>query len=563
MHRVLTEEDGFHIKPRALLRVRRHHNWLLRASAPRKKGRSKNSSQSPSAESQHPRSENQQHNEGSAGSGRGDFSLRPTAVSGNGTDDDSTDPIAAQSVEQRRLAMEAESHERWTNKTRRRRTRQYAGMPADPPGPPRFRSETTVAESLAILGLSKVLYGAVREKFQSICETMQITKKTLAGPELWDEAKGELVADFPHLQRVMWVVDDSERRKLALDVICCDVTKRMRAAGDRGQKLVDAKMVLGMNPDELREVKAKFLNLLESDGATSKVLLGNERWKVLKQRWIDESELLRTALARLYGSTEEAKRDTAVETLARDVMKRLRDSRRGRKNPKPKGQSAADDVEDVIFGDDDVAVAWKQDGSDFTSILADQRHRPRTPPTHLVDAEMHAGMQMRIESTQLDAQLLMHPNAQTGFMDSPQQFMTPPAPMAAMPQMAAMAPMQMAPSSYDNGQGTVFDMPTSNMGPRAVYLCQLAHDHMDSDGAPWIAWLTSSSLEELRQVAAQKLPGSTCTDVARFMPMPMETGMEGFFPMMIRSDQELSAHLAAEDSPTFHVRLSFQLGNHL
>lgn len=558
MHRVLTEEDGFHIKPRALLRIRRHHKWLLRASVPKKNGRSKNNSQSPSAELPQRgqlHNDGQQHDESSAGDPGGESSLRPAVDEGNDTDDDdSIDPGAAQLMEARRRKMETESHDRWASKKRRRRTRPYGGMPADPPGPPRFRSETTVAESLTILGLDKTLYGAVRDKFQSICETMHITKKTVAGPNLWEEAKSKLVAEFPHLQHVMWIGDDLERNKLALDVICCDVAKRMRTVGDRGQKLADAKQVLGMNPDELREVKATFFKLLENDGATSKVLLGNERWEELKSKWIEQSEMLRTMLTRLYDPAEEMKRNTAVETLARDVMKRLRDSRRGRKNPRTKGKGATDDTEDVLFdhGPDTV---------DFNSILVpDQDHRPRMSSNHLVDAQMHAGMQIPIDNTQLDAQLLMHPNAQTGFMGTHQQFIPTPTPMVRMPQMAAMSPMPTAPSPYDTAQAAVFDMPASNTGLRAVYLRELAHDHMGPFGETWIAWLTSASLEELRHVAAQKLPGSTCTEVVGLVKMPL---MEGYLPLMIQNDEQLSAHLVQENPPTFHVRLSFQLGDHL
>lgn len=520
--------------------------------------------------------------EASVGSSGREFSLRPEAGEEVGTDDDGSDddddhggdnndsnadPIAAQLMEERRLKMEAESHERWASKKRRRRTRSYAGMPADPPGPPRFRSETTIAESLTILALDKNLYAAVRDKFQYICETTGITKKTLAGPQVWEAAKNQLVDEFEHLQRGMWIGDDLERNKLALDIICCDVTKRMRSAGDRGQKLTDVKSMLGLNPNELREVKAAFSRLLEDDGATSKVLLGIERWEELKQRWVEGNETLRTALARSHDATQTTQGNDAVETLARDVMKRLRDNRRERKTPRAKRKAAAaadDGLEEGLFVDDNAGVTWRQDRSNFHSILVpDQSHRSRMPSSsHLVDAQMHAaGMQMPIANThQLDPQLPMHhPTAQTSFLDSHhQQFMPAPAPMAPIPQMVPMAPMPSAPAPYDPTQpAAVFDLsgaPTANTSmARAIYLREL-----DAMGGPvgdtWIAWLPTGTLEELRLIAAQKLPGSTCTQVLGLVKMlPAESDV--YLPLSIHDDQQLSAHFAQEPSPTFHVRL--------
>lgn len=555
MHRVLTDEDGYHIKPRALLRVRRHHKWLLRTPADKKSLR-RNGGQTPAADLQKQgdfSEDHQMQHEVSLGDsgGAGEFSLRPA----DDFEDNSTGSFAADLMEERRRKMKAESQERWATKKRRRRTRQYAGMPADPPGPPRFRSETTVAESVVILGLDKKLYITVRNKFQAICETKHIMKKTLAGPEVWEAAKNKLVAAFPHLQRVMWIGNNPDRKQLALDVICCDVTKRMRAAGDRGLTLADAKSILGMNPDELRGVKATFYDMLENDGVTSKVLLGKRRWDELKQRWIDESEMLRTALARLYEPTDEEKRAKAVETLARDVMKRLRDNRRGRTNPRTKGKAVTDDTEDVIFDEDSTAMTGDMDGSsDFaTMLVADQSHRPRMPPSHLVDSQMQVGMQMPMDDSQLDAQLLLHSDAQTGFMDSHQQFMQTPAPMPSM------GPMPTAPSPYDGSQVAAYEMATSNTNMVPIYLRQMAHDHVGPVGDIWIAFLTSPSpsLHELRQIAAQKFPGSACFEVWGLVKVPVVDGLEKYVPLMIHDDNHLAAHLAQEGPPTFHVRLSY------
>lgn len=76
---------------------------------------------------------------------------------------------------------------------RRRRTRGWAGRPADPPGPPRFPSETTIDEARVILGLDGEGYRAVRAGFQRICEEGGLVKKTLAGPLHHRRSEGNLL----------------------------------------------------------------------------------------------------------------------------------------------------------------------------------------------------------------------------------------------------------------------------------------------------------------------------------------------------------------------------------
>lgn len=538
--RVLNQEDGFNIKARELQRVRSAHKFLLRG--PSEKRDRRQSSQS------EPRDLQQ------------DMSLEGDAVESLPvTDESAADDGAATAAErlkeERRMKMEAESRDRWAKKTRRRRTRQYAGLPADPPGPPRFPSETTVAASVDILGLDKRSYHAVRAKFQYICETMGIKKKTLAGPDAWESAKTELVVAFVHLQTIMWIDKTNlDRKKLALDVICSDVTKRMREdTGDKGLTLAEARNILGINPTEAREVKAAFYEILKKDGFTSKLLLGKERWRDLKQKWIDESELLRKVLSRLDDSTDEQTRTRAIETLATDVTKRVRDDQSGRREGRPKGGAAANAAEDIIFdGDNDnnAMVGDMQDASDYATMLVpDQGHAqpPRMMPDHLVNSQMHVDMQMPMDTSQLNTQLLLDPNAQSGFMGSHhQQFMPAPTPMPA------------AASPYETSQSAAFQMPTTSPSMIPIYLRQLGHPHMNSVGDTWIAFLTSPapSLEELRQVAAQKVPGSTCIEVVGLVRLPNDMG-GNFLPLPIHDDAQLGAHLAQDGPPTFHVRLAF------
>ena len=88
----------------------------------------------------------------------------------------------------RQQQLQAESDEKWRTRKRRRRTRGWAGLPADAPGePPRFPSETTIDEAKAYLGLDNDKYRQVRECFLQMCKEQDVTKKTIAGPEKWSQ----------------------------------------------------------------------------------------------------------------------------------------------------------------------------------------------------------------------------------------------------------------------------------------------------------------------------------------------------------------------------------------
>ncbi|ROW18101.1 hypothetical protein VPNG_00505 [Cytospora leucostoma] len=459
-------------------------------------------------------------------------------------------------MEERKRKMETESAERWATKKRRRRTRQYAGMPADPPGPPRFPSETTLGESQVILGLDKPTYNAVREKFQSICSAAGVVKKTVAGPEAWEAAKESLVGEFFQLQDIMWSNKDSgdnndmDRRRLALDVICSDVTKRMRSGGDKELLLADAKNILSLNPQESREVRAAFYKILQADGFTSKVAMGPERWKELKQRWIDESQMLQRILSRLHDKHSHEMKSKAVEALARDVMKRLRDDQTRRKGAKPRkrgvSEGAAADgggggggggVGGGGFEDNQPGMdAMGEDASGFASEMLVQTVA-NTGGQHGQHAHSHPS-RILADHHLIHPQMGMH----GPFVDPNQHYLAGPSPLAAPPPFDPSQPTA-SPAVFQT-------MPATNGGTIPIYL-RLDHENRTS-----IAFLTSHSVEELCQLAEQKVPGSRCVRVEGLLKMPdMEGGQ--YIPLQIQNDDQLSAYLSHGGPPTFNVRLAF------
>jgi hypothetical protein len=245
-------------------------------------------------------------------------------------------PLSAEEALRKQLRQEqlrSESDEKWRTRKRRRRTRGWAGLPADAPGePPRFPSETTIDEAKAYLRLDNDMYRDVRERFQQICKEHDVFKKTVAGPQKWAEIVRQLINESEYLSAVFQQEPDVHssidalfrpkgQRALSLDVICMDVTKRLRTMHSR-MTLADVKNILCLNPEKTRHVRGAFAEKLKADHFTNKHEAGEQHWADLKTAWVNESELLMGALAGGEADTEYQRKLRAIEVLARDVMKR-------------------------------------------------------------------------------------------------------------------------------------------------------------------------------------------------------------------------------------------------
>jgi Clr5 domain len=311
MLRILNEE-GYGIKERELMRVRAKNRWLLRVP---------NGMKAAIRTEDLPSTESVPHIEGAYSNPQPQAAPAPDSKA-------VSPPLSPQVLAKRKERLDklqAESDQRWQEKKRRRRTRGWAGLPADPPGPPRFPSETTLDESKTFLSLDIALYREVREHFARVCDDSGIIKKTIAGPEKWQQAKDRLIRENTHLQKVFWVENTHlDAKALALDVVCTDVTKRMRTM-ERRMTIAEAKNTLGINPEESRRMRNAFYSTLKADHFTSKLEAGNEHWKELKEQWMQGQPLLLSILSPGDADPEHATKVKAVEVLCRDVMKRLRD----------------------------------------------------------------------------------------------------------------------------------------------------------------------------------------------------------------------------------------------
>jgi hypothetical protein len=369
------QHEGFQINDRELIRLRLRLKLLLRESVPRPKRKQTTEA----GENRKPTKKKQKKPKVVPGKGLinqvGNAILAESSESEDSSEEEGTshvdvpttgEPAEALPANQpelepslldteetlrrqlRQEQLQRESDEKWRTRKRRRRTRGWAGLPADTPGePPRFPSETTIDEAKAYLGLDNSMYRRLRERFQEICEAEGVVKKTVAGPERWAHIVQQLIQEDGHLNSVFQQEPDvlqnndalfrpKGQRALSIDVICMDVTKRLRVMESR-MTLADAKNTLGLNPEQTRHIRAAYVERLKAAQFTNKHEAGDEHWAQLKTAWINESELLTRAFAQGEADPSYARKLKAVEVLARDVMKRHQQDRLA-KDPSKKKQ---------------------------------------------------------------------------------------------------------------------------------------------------------------------------------------------------------------------------------
>ncbi|KAI5359682.1 putative Clr5 domain-containing protein [Septoria linicola] len=230
--------------------------------------------------------------------------------------------------QQRILEIQLESDQKLATNKRRRRIRGFGHLPPDAPGlAPRYNSETSLDECKAILHLGNEMYQTVRKDFQTVCENMNIIKKSKCAEGFWEEAKRTLIGENMHLSAMMHPLQpDQDRKIIALDCLCQDVTKRMRDAGKQ-ITIADANNIIGINPTESKAVRRSLYELLAATHFESRLLSGEDHYQSLKQQWLDaNSDKLQEAV-----NTQDPRKVKAVELLCSDAMKRFREdkTRRG------------------------------------------------------------------------------------------------------------------------------------------------------------------------------------------------------------------------------------------
>ncbi|KAK7885525.1 hypothetical protein LTR67_010318 [Exophiala xenobiotica] len=352
--------EGHDIKERELMRLRAKHRWLMRIP---------NGAKQTPADEEEASLEAQLIQAAQAEGALIESAQPPQSGAANEPPED-----FVQKQKERLEQLKAISDERRQKKKRRRRTKGYAGLPADPPGPPRFPSETTLEESREILSLSTKQYRAIRDQFHAMCEAEGLLQKTVAGAEKWHAIKTRLISENDLLQARFYTASadpqETQTKELALDVICTDVTKRLRTMGRR-LTILESKNVLGLNPEQSRQIRSGFYDILLAEHYTSKIEMGPEKWQELKDRWIATTPLLQQILAPGEEDPEHEKKKAALELLCRDVMKRVRDDRakkNGTFRQKPAQSSTQPDFEENTEATPDGAYAPLQPVNPYSEV---------------------------------------------------------------------------------------------------------------------------------------------------------------------------------------------------
>ncbi|EEP82719.1 conserved hypothetical protein [Uncinocarpus reesii 1704] len=499
MLRILNEE-GYPIKERELMRLRAKNRWLLRVPNGMKSYRENGPVSTATTTEEDGSAEGIPLDEGQQTVGSDVRYLADVAASAAATATPVGEPEEMLKRQERLSRLQAESDERWATKKRRRRTRGWAGLPADPPGPPRFPSETTLDESKKILSLDDTMYRQLRDRFHRICEEAGFIKKTIAGPERWQEAKDRLIRESQHLRSVFWG-ESLETKALALDVICTDVTKRMRTLESR-MTIAEAKNALGINPEESRQIRNTFYDTLKADHFTSKLEMGDERWSELKQQWIQGSELLQRILSPGAADPQHAQKARAVEVLCRDVMKRLRDDQ-AKRDPS-KRQFTQNRTARLPQSRASTAFA------NGVSTLASQA---------LASSRIANG---ELNGIQIDPSLIQAVTNTTATSSS------------ADPSFSLAHPQPDAQQSFGYSNPI---LAASSMIP--VFLRIHPQSQIHQDAKTWISKLNSRSVDELRMLALMKFKDAR---VARIEgTVKDEDGRD--IPFLITEDHELDAYL--------------------
>ncbi|KAL2873131.1 hypothetical protein SGCOL_011722 [Colletotrichum sp. CLE4] len=618
-------EDGFDIKKRELIRVRTKNRWLLKAANGE---RSKEVGESEGADSGQRQDVLNAPDDGFGGQGLqngegvvtpGTLTEREMLVSplpGEGEDDE----VGAVWDKEGNIS----SNNNTNNRRKRRRLRAWEAASShdlQPPIAPRFPSETTLDEAKAILGLATDVYRQVRVTFTRLCEESGIVKKTVAGPERWEAVKGRLLRETPRLRAVMWDEESGdgngngsnhESKRLALDIICTDITKRARTQEKR-LTLAEARNILGVNPEEARDLRAAFERILKREGLSCKSEAGPAQWGELKAQWEAGSEMMRRILAARGREEEEddgvssaaqahAEKMRALDILARDVMKRLRDDVSRREQPRKRRvtrqtqpsyddakrqedvqasqvqvQPAQPEMVDDLGGEEDLGGAQYVDASQVsvpssmglvpgsggsqqpqmlmpTVSMQVQAAAAADPMGHsaarILSTALLGQANMGLESHHMGSSLLLAADAQAAFVD--QQYAQQFAVAAAAAQQQQQQPVFHAPPS------PLPQHPQPPSASIAVYLRLHPSSTFVATTTIWIATLSSHSVQELRHAAASKFPGAICLRLEGVL----KDGKGGEMPLSIEQDGELAAYLAhlrgaggGLGTPTFNVQL--------
>lgn len=603
---MLTEEDGFDINERELRRLRTKNRWFLRsrrgASSPTGEESSGSAASSPAASP-------------NVDGGDETHSLLDAEEETPGNDQSSLeDPTVQKSPDANKAKTPPFAEITLKNSRKDLRPKDANGNMK------KFPSEMPVDEAKKVLCLDEKQYMHIREVFQQICHEEGVTKKTQAGPQVWERIKDRLTSDNPHLRQTILIDRENfNAKKLALDIVCTAVTKRIRVAESQ-VNFGDIKNVLGVNPEDFRQFKQCFHKLLaDADFINKSVMTSPYEWEALKRQAAEttglmhklrtwgndpESPELRRALDKLAQYVrkrlkEELAKNAAKQAVQEAKAKAQREFRQefGIEEPKAKEQDSQSQKSPPNKSETDSRIEEQSGEAPARPSKTDQS-RPSTKEKSgtKVAAGCFDGMQDESEASQITyaasgpAVRAVPPGPapvmvqhQSSRMSGPPNGVPPPQRRfgstlpTAMPlgphgahmgssmllqQNSATAYMehQYAHPQYGvtaSSQPAAFHPVPVPSAPPALAMFLRLHptSTFTTSMAMWIGTLNTASIQELRRAAVEKFPSAICD---RIEGMVKYSG--GEIPLRVEDDQELHAYLTHvhPGTPTFAVRLMWR-----
>ncbi|KAK0657719.1 hypothetical protein B0T16DRAFT_402418 [Cercophora newfieldiana] len=557
------QEEGFDIEDRELVTVRRRFGMKLRLNdsgfGTRPREEDGQSEEDDDGESDEDGGDGEDVGDGqrSCGNREKSHSLAVSDAEGPLLD---PDYLRLQELrrQERKRALEVEHAELWATKKRRRHTKPFAGMPADPPAPPRFPSETTLEESKTILQLSPSDYKAMRRSFERICTDAGVVKKTVAGPKKWEGLKEQLIRESMFLRAVMWDPENMEKKRLAVEIIANDVTKRLRLIPTI-MGVSEAKSVLGLNPKQGNEVRALLYKILEQAQFGSKREEGDEHWERIISLWLEKSELLNRIVGTTDSHEDNGRMKKAINCLARDALRRFHSERKrlaAPPKPKPKAKPKRPPKSATVAG-----TNGSQGGQPRPPVEAHTEAR-LLPPDDVDspgaspddgyydnhDDDFITDVQQSSESHNpfVSQEYIEAYHAATSGQQPTPTSVQPAYPLSTTAQAPAHAPT-LVPGPAPT--------PTEQASTIAVYF--RLHPSSSILASPlWISTIASRTIDELRAAA-----------VAKFTEPVICVGIEGIIKsgkgeeilsLPVNDDAELDAylqHIQGMMAPTFSVRM--------
>lgn len=419
----------------------------------------------------------------------------------------------------------------------------------------RFPSEMTIEEARLLLSLDNAQYRQLGSQFRKSCQQNGILKKTSVSSELWETLKSQLISDIPQLQRALVRFPDNlEMKTLALEIICSNITKRIRVATKK-IGLPEAKNILGLNPNEARQMREALCEVLRDANCSSKSDVTAAEWKQLKRRWGEKCEAVQRAIDLSPDHADYNKTSRAIELLAKNVIARIQQTQKqnGEYVPRRKQKEPTVPISQRsnVSSMSDASISQVA-GGDSVGLLSNTG--PESEPNYNTITSQN--LQSRYGRTATGLPAAGSVLRTVGLTSASHAHVA----VSGMPDLSATGHQVPPAIQGDSQQQFLFQAAATafqntqpmQVEPVAAYF-RLHH----ASGFPtvplWIATMNEPSVMEVRKIVSDRHPDAFCARIEGIV----KGGMGVELPLKIEDDEELRAYMSHLQgaAPTFRVQL--------